>query len=85
MLAEISEVHLSTVPQLISDSSRDADATWFTQCLQTTGDINSIAEYLVIFDHDVAHVDPDAHFQAELPPGRSTFERKRARWIATAE
>ena len=83
LLAEILERDVEPVADLIADRARDADAAGLGELLQARGDVDAVAEDVVVLDDHVAEIDADA----ELDPragGTSALRRAMRRWISTA-
>jgi hypothetical protein len=69
LLAEISEAHRQLRPDMVSNSTRDANPTRLSKSLQAGGDINGVAEEIVALNDDIADMYPDA--EPHLLTGRS--------------
>jgi len=46
------------------NARRHADAAWFGQGFQSSGDVHTVAEDVAVLDHDVTHVDANAEVDA---------------------
>ena len=60
MLAEILEIVLHAVAQVIAHAARHADAARLGNSLQPCRDVDAVAENVAILDHHVADIDADA-------------------------
>ena len=64
--AEILEIILDLVGDLVVDDPRDIDAARLGQRLEPRRDIDAVAEHVAALDDDVAEIDPDPHGDALL-------------------
>jgi len=60
LIAEILEIDLDLVPDLVEDIAGHADAAGVRQSLQARGNVDAVAVDVVAVDDDVADVDADA-------------------------
>jgi hypothetical protein len=61
------------VSYLLMHSTRDADAAWFGETLETRRDVDAVAVDLLALDHNVAEVDADAEFHPAFERNRDVF------------
>jgi hypothetical protein len=66
VLAEVLEHDVEPVADLIADRGGDVDASRLCDRLEPCRDVHAVAEYVVLFDDDVAEVDADAVVQRRL-------------------
>ena len=69
LLAEILEVDVEPVADLIAHRRGDADAARLGQRLEPRRDVHAVAEDVVVLDDDVAEIDADAELDGCAPPG----------------
>ena len=66
LIADILEFYAKVLPHLIPDRARNTNPVAWSERLQTGGDIDSVARYVVAVDDHVAEVDPDTKMKALL-------------------
>src|SRR5262249_53692861 len=66
LVAHVLERDGELVAHLISYNPADADAARFSQSLKACRDIDTVAEDVVLIDHDVAEIDANAEIDAPL-------------------
>ena len=64
LLAEILEGDVEPVADLVAHRGRHADAAGFRHDFEPRGDVDAVAEDVVVLDDDVAEVDADAEDEA---------------------
>ncbi len=62
--AEKCEAHIDVLFHLVEDAAGDADTARFGQSLQTGRDVDAVAVDILLVDHHVAQVDPNAEGEA---------------------
>src|SRR5262249_13951001 len=66
LLAEILEIELDSATNMAENRLRQEDAARLGQCLEASGDVDSVAVEIAAFDDDVAYIDPDAQFNSTI-------------------
>ena len=64
--AEILEIELDPVDDLIVDDPGNVNAAWFGQRLNARRDVDAVTKHIATFRDNVAKIDPDAHRNAPL-------------------
>src|SRR6266851_8229520 len=64
LLAHVFEGEVELASGVFLHARRDADAARLGQAFETGGDVDAVAEYVVVLDDDVADVDADAEVDA---------------------
>src|SRR6516225_2840961 len=66
LFAHVLKRYGKLVAHLIAYHPADADAAWFGQGLKAGRDVDTVAEDIVVVDHDIAEIDADAEIDAAL-------------------
>jgi hypothetical protein len=66
LLAQILEGKAAHLADVVTHAARNANTAGIGQRFEASGNIDTVAEYIVILDHEFADIDADAEFQAML-------------------
>jgi hypothetical protein len=82
--AEILEVEIDPVDDLIVDDPRYVDRSGLGQRLEPSRDVDAVAEHIPALEDDVTEVDADAHVDAPLVRHRPVHLRGRIAYSGCA-